>query len=316
MPRKKKYATGAERQAAYRVRQARSKRNSEALRFRPKHLQIRRPVLSWHGGKFLLRQWIIDQMPAHSTYVEPYGGAASVLLAKVPVWHEVYNDMNGDVVNFFDVLRSEPDRLIREIQLTPHSRAEHRRAWEPVQEPVERARRFYVRIWQSFGSGTASTAAAAGWKYDKVQTRGKAAPSTNGQWNDLSTLWLVVERLKGVQIEQDDALKVIQRYDSDSALFYVDPPYVLSTRSDSWAGKAYSHEADDEHHHQLAALLRSVEGYVIVSGYESDLYNELFSGWHKVTKQGRDVLAQSQTEVLWLSPRTADAQLPLFNAAQ
>lgn len=315
MPRKKKYATNAERQAAYRTRRDRRGRNKAALRFRPKPQQIKRPALAWHGGKFGLLSWIIGQMPPHSsysTYVEPFGGAASVLLGKRPSYHEVYNDLNGGVVNFFDMLRARPDELINAIRLTPYSRREHKRAWEPCADHLERARRFYVRVWQSFGSGTATTAAAAGWKYDKRQVRGKSSPSALQQWNDVSTLWKVAERLKGVQIEEDDALKVIQRYDSEQALLYVDPPYLLETRSKSWAGKAYSHEMTDSEHEQLTEALNAAAAYVVLSGYDSEKYNQLLKGWHKVTRNTRDIVGNTRQECLWLSPRTAQAQLPLF----
>ncbi|MEO1443532.1 MAG: DNA adenine methylase, partial [Chloroflexota bacterium] len=248
--------------------------------------------------------------PRHDCYVEPFGGAANVLLRKSPATHEVWNDLNNDVVVFFQCLRERPADLINSIHLTPYSRREHSLAWEPTDNPLEQARRFYVRSWQSFGSPTYSKSTDSGWRFRKTDSRGSSAIKS---FYDTDRLWSVAGRLRSVQIECDDALKVIQRYDTPNTLHYVDPPYVHSTRAKS---TGYSNEMTEDHHNQLANLLQEMEGYVLLSGYDSDLYRELYSGWHMVSTSARDIQNNQQKECLWLSPRTSAIEvLPLFNLA-
>ena len=305
MPRKRQYAGNAERQKAYRERQ---KRNEMALQNNSQLKQIGRPALRYHGGKFRLGNWIIDHFPKHSCYVEAFGGGASVLLQKAPSHHEVYNDLSGLVVNFFRVLRENPADLINAIELTPYSRLEHELAWYPSEDPLESARRFYVRSWQSFGTATSKTAGDTGWRFQKSEGRASAIKS----FNQTEHLWDIAARLKLVQIEQDEASKIIKRYDTPQTLFYLDPPYLFSTRSDK-AGRAYHHEMEDSQHAALLEQIKSIAGMVILSGYESELYNDMLPGWDKVAKESMDINGKAQTEVLWLSPGVYDkAKMPLF----
>lgn len=199
-------------------------------------MNVTRPPLRYFGGKFRLSKWIIPNLPPHKCYVEPFGGGAGVLLNKAPSYNEVYNDLDGEVVNFFRMLREHPDELIRAIELTPYARAEQVQAFnEPADNPLERARRLYVRCWQSYGGGR--TQWSTGWRYEIGDTRGKRIID---DWNETDHLQAVVSRLKNVQIENDDALRVIERFDSDDTLFYCDPPYQAVTRSVRWRTKAYT----------------------------------------------------------------------------
>lgn len=312
MARPRLYQSNSEKQKAYRDRKARELRNAQALRNDKSLFKIERPALRYYGGKWRIGSWIVDHFPQHTCYVEAFAGGASVLLQKQPSRIEVLNDLNRDVINFFDVLRDKPEQLIRAISLTPYAREELRRArTEPGDDPVDQARRFYVCCWQSFGSGTGTS--STGWRY-QIGTGDNSRASAVGSWNDTQHLWLVAERLKQVQIECDDAYKVIQRYDSAGTLFYLDYPYVHSTRYNNSSRKGYSHEMTDEDHRRFASLVRECRGFVIVSGYASELYDEIYGGWTRVGKESNDVNGKAQMEYLWLSPRTNElTRLPLFD---
>lgn len=301
----RKYQSNAERQKAYRERRNRAMRNASALQSDKELIKVERPPVRYYGGKWRLGNWIIEQFPEHACYVEPYCGGASVMLQKPPSKFEVMNDLNMDVINFFDVLRSKPQELIRAILLTPYARQELRRALHPTptSDPVEQARRFYVRSWQSFGSGTGTS--STGWRY-QIGAGDNSRASAIGSWNDTEHLWATVERLKQVQIEHDPAFKVMTRFDSDETLFYLDPPYLHKTRYHSSSSKGYSHEMNDDDHRALAGVAHSLKGMVIISGYPSALYDELFTGWKCISKESMDVNGKAQIECLWISPRTAE----------
>ena len=301
----RKYLSNAERQKAYRQRKRLCNAIDDgALR----NNLVSRPPLRWLGGKWRLAQWIIGMFPPHLCYVEPFGGAASVLLQKQPSRLEVYNDLDQEVVNFFVVLRTNLKELVQLIELTPFARDELLGAMESTKEPLERARRFYVRCWQAFqpGSGYDSTPS---WRLQKDWARGK---SVIDEWNTTSHLLAVATRLKHVEIENRPALEVLQRFDSARTLFYVDPPYVMDTRQMGTQTR-YKYEMTDKDHLQLSQMLRSLSGMVILSGYESELYNEFYGDWHKVSKTTTTNGNGTSTEYLWLSPRTVEFNhLPLF----
>lgn len=276
-----------------------------------------RPALRYHGAKWNLAPWIIEQFPAHELYCEPFGGSAAVLLRKERSLLECYNDADGDLVNFFRIMRDDPDRLIAAIELTPYAKEEWLLSYEPAQEPVEAARRFYLRSYMSIAGPTARW--KTGWRRQKAFTRGTGGESKMTpaplSFMRIEHLYLVAKRLCGVQIEQDDALAVIERYDTPETLFYVDPPYVQETRG-RWKAAAYSHEMSDQAHRELASCLHQVEGMVILSGYRCPLYDELFADWLRLDKTTRVNGPGSAVESLWLSARAANRRrfhdLPLF----
>jgi DNA adenine methylase len=299
MPRPRKYLSNAEKQKAYR------KRNAEPLR---NQVAIDHPPIRWLGGKWRIADWIISTFPPHTAYVEAFGGGANVLLQKPPSRLEIYNDLDSDVVNFFTVLRSIPRKLVEQIELTPFAREELESTGAPSSDSLERARRFFVRCWQSFQPGSGYDKNPS-WRFQKSWARGK---STINEWNTTDHLWNVAKRLKHVQFENRPALEVIQRFDHPTTLFYIDPPYLASTRSMS-AQTRYKYELGLKEHRELARVLRNVTGMVVLSGYGSSLYDELYSGWSRIAKTTTTNGNSVATEFLWLSPRTTALEhLPLF----
>ena len=255
-----------------------------------------RPVLRWHGGKWLLAPWIIEHFPPHEVYVEPFGGAASVLLRKPVAYGEIYNDLDQTVVNLFRVLRSDQaDRLVRELRLTPFSRDEFREAYEPTEDPVEAARRLIIRSFMGFGSNGHNK--LTGFRANS--NRSGTTPSHDWQ-NYPDSLALVIQRLRGVTVENKDARQVMSQHDGPDTLHYVDPPYVFQTRSDD--GADYAHELSDDQHAELLQFLRGLCGMVVLSGYPSDLYDTALADWHRVERAALADGARKRTEVLWINP--------------
>lgn len=261
------------------------------------------PLLRYTGGKHKLADWIIAQMPPHLVYCEPYSGGAAVLFRKSLSKVEVINDKWLDLINFFKVLRDQPEALVRAIDLTPYARAEYELAYIPSDDPLESARRFYVKVWQSFG---AYAGRKTGWRQQRnPHDRGTVITS---EWSRLTSLNKVAQRLKNILIECDDALPIIDRYDNPETLFYVDPPYVLDTRSTGGKRARYMHEMSDADHIQLSEKLHQVNGMVLLSGYDCPLYRDLYRGWdvrHKsMTTNGNS----KKTETIWISPSAANAK--------
>jgi len=276
-----------------------------------------RPPLRYHGSKWRIASWILRYFPPHDCYGEPYGGGAAVLLQKPRSWLEVYNDKDGEVVNFFRVLREHTDELLTLITYTPWSRQEWEEAQQDDPDPVESARRFYVRAWMSIAGPTAQW--RTGWRRQKVITKDNNGSKrmTPACISFMATEHLsqVAERLRGVQIECDDALAVVERYDSPDTLFYLDPPYPASTRG-RWYKTAYRYEMTDAQHREMAEFVMDLDGMVAISGYRCDLYDELFGDWKRVDKRARTQRARYATESLYLSPNLVSAwrtMLPLFD---
>lgn len=275
--------------------------------------KMNHPLIRYHGGKFRLADWIIGQFPQHETYVEPFGGGASVLLSKTPSKTEIYNDLDSDVVNFFQVLRCDKKRLklIEQIELTPYSRIEFLNAYSHTECEIEKARRLVIRSQMGFGSAGA-TKGRTGFR----ATGGRDKPYEAILWADYPLrLIQAAKRLKSVYIENDDALRIIQQYDSSETLFFIDPPYLCSTRDSGT--KAYKHDLTDDQHAQLLELILSLKGKVILSGYQSDLYEQKLKGWRKLTKPTQACGANggvSREEVLWINPQ-AEKQGDLFSEA-
>ena len=269
---------------------------AERLRLDHVASPLSRPALRYHGGKWRLAKWIIGNFPEHVCYVEPFGGAFSVGFRKKPSTHEVWNDIDGDLLIFWTVLRERTAELVRAIELTPFSRAELSRAFGPTDgiEDLERARRLVVKAGQCRGS----IRNKSGWRFEVTVP---PAGRNIDRWNTAEHLWAVAARMKNVQIESDDALCVIRRYDSEQTLFYVDPPYVTATRGARWENACMG-EMDDRQHGALADQLHRVNGHVIVSGYPSPLYDRLYSGWRVESRKAQTQAKTEATECLWISP--------------
>jgi DNA adenine methylase len=259
----------------------------------------KRPALRYYGGKWNLAPWIISHFPKHLNYVEPCGGAASVLLQKPRSPLETYNDLSGAVVNFFRVLRERPDDLIRQIRLTPWARAEYEISNQSCIDSIEQARRFYFRSQMAISGSTRSS---SGMRMVK-----EIAGGVPSQINiDHEHLADIAGRLYGVQIENKSALAIIESYGNNNALIYFDPPYVHSERTST---HEYEFEWAIEEHETAADLLRQCAGYVVVSGYACPLYTDLYErhGWQRVDKEAQTNSGGKRIESLWLSPRTQDA---------
>lgn len=255
------------------------------------------PVLKYYGSKFRLASWIISYFPAHRHYVEPFGGAANVLLVKEPSLLETYNDLNDQLVNFFRVLRDQPEELIEQVDLTPWARREYEYCLDEIEidSPVEMARKLFFKLWMSI-SGQFTTCKGS-WRR---HTNGKRLFDPTARRENLIN---ASKRLLSVQIENRDAFKLIRELDSPETLFYLDPPYIFSTRTTS---TAYSHEMTNDAHREFAELLYDLKGFVILSGYPSAIYEELFEtkGWQRVERAALVMGGATKIEALWLSPTT------------
>lgn len=275
-----------------------------------KDITVDDPPLRYHGSKWRAAPWVIAAMPECELYVEAFGGGASVLLRRKRAIIEVYNDLDREVVNFFQVLRERPHALIRAIALTPFAHAEQKMSMEPTNDPVEAARRFYVRSHLTISGPTAQW--NSGWRRQtKVSKRenGKGAMSPAAKtFMRTENLWQVAERLRGVCIEEMDALDLIRRYDRPETLFYVDPPYVHSTRV-RMTNHAYAYEMTDDQHRELAAVLHGCRGMIVLSGYNCELYEDLFGDWQRIDRDFRTNgnAGRLATESIWLNPATVDA---------
>lgn len=268
-----------------------------------------RPIMRYHGGKWKLAPWVLQHFPPHTTYTEAFGGAGSVLLRKVASPVEIYNDLDERIVRLFRVLRdsSKAAELIRQLELTPYSRAEHDLSYEATDDDLEHARRVIVRSMFGHGSRGATSAHRTGFRV----ARRDAFTAPMDWQNYPPALRYVVTRLKAVTVECDDAAKVLKRYDAPDALHFVDPPYVLATRSKGGASagwqRTYAHEMTDEQHEQLAAELHALQGMVVLCGYPSSMYESLFSNWERRETQTRTDGRILRTEVLWLNPACSNA---------
>lgn len=278
-------------------------------------MTVKRPALRYHGGKWKDAPWIFEHFPPHRVYVELFGGAASVLLRKPRSYAEVYNDIWGTVVNVFRVLR-DPDlaaRLEQLIRLTPFARAEFEQCGEvdlaDITDPAEMARRTIFRSFAGFGSASTNNKHATGFRGNS--NRSGTTPAHDWQnWPD--HIESFTKRLQGVVIENRDYFTVAKQYDSPDTCFYVDPPYVHDTRNMQRGNAAYAHELDDQGHVDLAAVLKAREGFVVLSGYESDLYKNLYPGWKVIRKKSFSDGAHPRVECLWLNDRAAANQNKLF----
>jgi DNA adenine methylase len=256
-----------------------------------------RPILRYHGGKWKLAPRIIAHFPTHRIYVEAFGGAASILMRKHRVYCEVYNDLDGELVNLFRVLRERGDELARALELTPFAREEFDVSYEPSEDPLEQARRTVVRSYQGFGSN--AHVKTTGFRSNA--NRSGTTPAHDWR-NYPASIAATIDRLRGVILENKDAMKVMLANDGPNTLHYVDPPYVHSTRQKDAATskQGYRFEMTDAQHRALAKGLEQLEGAVILSGYHSALYDELYGHWRRVEIRAMADGAKPRLEVLWM----------------
>lgn len=260
-----------------------------------------RPVLRYHGGKWMLAPWIISHFPKHRIYTEAFGGVASVLMRKQRSYAEVYNDLDGEIVNVFRVLRDEESarQLAQALRMTPFARAEFELSYVEIDDQIEQARRTVARAFMGFGSAAASRTVTG---FRANSNRLGTTPARD--WLTFpDVIPAFVERLRGVVVESRPALEILAQHDTTRTLHYVDPPYHHDTRK-FHRGQCgyYRHEMNDDQHAELLAFLKTLKGMVILSGYPCELYDTELAGWTRVEREAMADGARKRTEVLWLSP--------------
>ena len=259
-------------------------------------------AFGYYGGKFSHLDFLLPLLPTTFThFCEPFGGSAAILINRAPAPVETYNDLDSEVVNFFQRLRDHGDELIRLISLTPFSREELVKACrpEPNLSTIERARRFFVRARQT-RTGLAQTSSEGRWAHCVLTSRAGMAGAVSRWLGSVEGLPQIVQRLQRVQMENAPATEVIRRYDSTKTLFYCDPPYVHLTRGDN---KAYGYEMTDNEHRELAQVLNSVQGLVAISNYQCKLMDELYPApkWIKHVAPEKTIHSTKgkRVEALW-----------------
>jgi DNA adenine methylase len=277
-----------------------------------------KPPFAYYGGKMTLADRIVDLLPEHSHYVEPFAGSLAVLLAKPRSEMETVNDLDRDLMTFWRVLRDRPTELERAMLLTPHSRAEQEAAYDlDVTDDLERAR----RVWVLLSQGRGSTLRKTGWRFYR-----DPAGSTYSM-PDYLTAYAdrvppTAARLHGVSLECRDALEVIRDYGKHpSVLLYCEEPYLASSRNST----NYRHEmAGEQQHRELAEALGDVRASVVLSGYASPLYEDLYGGWHRTElsawtgngiRDGATKTDGRRTEVLWSNRPLAEVPTLDFGSA-
>ena len=259
-----------------------------------------RAVFRYPGSKWSLAGWIIAHFPLEyekMVYLEPFAGSGAVFFNKNPGAVETVNDLDSDIVNLFRVLRDRPDELKRALELTPYSREEYDLAFEPTEDPLEKARRYMVKTTQAIGAKLNSK---CGWRNHKQMKIG----GTACKWNGITeTIDEAAARLKGsttnlVQIEHMDALRLIERYNTPDALIYIDPPYVRSSRK---SGALYRFEMDDEQHMQLLEIITKSRAKIILSGYQNELYDRYLKGWKTDSTMSQTTSTEMALETIWMN---------------
>ncbi len=263
-------------------------------------------LIKYPGSKWRLAPWIISHFPEHHSYLEPFFGSGAVLFNKQRSHIETVNDLDGEVVNFFECIRKDPERLARDVYLTPYSRESYEKAYDIARkdsngsgadgssdDPFDRALAFCIRLNQGYGFRT--TGEKVGWKND-VQGRERAY-AARGWCMMLDRIMQAAERLREVQIECRPAVELIKRFNYPNVLIYADPPYMLETRN----GKQYRCEMFGKDHEELLDALLAHKGPVLVSGYDSPLYDDALRGWRREETVSHTQSGSRKTEVLWLN---------------
>lgn len=267
-----------------------------------------KPVLKYPGSKWNIASQIVELIPEHHSYLEPFFGSGAVLFNKTPSNIETINDLDLDVVNLFRCIRENPDELSRMVTATPYSRKEYDDTYtQPATEDMdlyEKARRFLIRCWQGYGYRT--NGYKVGWKND---LQGRERAYALKKWYYLpKEINEVAERLRMVQIENMPAVKLIERFDYENVFMYLDPPYVLETRSQ----KQYKHEMTDTDHEEMLKILLKSHAKIMISGYDSDMYNTYLSGWKKRTFASCAERGSFRKEIVWMN-YDIERQISIFD---
>ena len=251
-------------------------------------------TMKYPGSKWRIAKWIISFFPEHHSYLEPFFGSGAILFNKPRSDIETVNDLDGNIVNLFEWIKKDPERLAREIYYTPYARQIYDAAFGlNPEDSLEKAVNFYVKL--NMGHGFRTTGEKVGWKND-VQGREKAYATK--EWCSLpDKIMQAAERLRGVQIENLPAVDLIGRFNFSNVLIYADPPYVLNTRH----GRQYRYEMNDDDHADLLDALKAHCGPVVLSGYDNDLYNSRLRGWWRKEKISYSQVCSRKKEILWMN---------------
>lgn len=276
-------------------------------------MTVRTP-LTYYGGKQALARQIVPLLPSHRVYLEPFAGGAAVLFAKPRAERETLNDLDGTIMRFWRALRDQPDELAQAVALTPYGRQEWRESRDETDDDLEAARRLLVNVDQSFSRSRRS------WAPPCIgDGRGRWQP---GSWANLpAKLLAATDRLAGVALENCDALSLIERFDRDDCVMYLDPPYTGDHRlraKGAAAGGSHGYDVDTTPTlwADMVEVLRGVtKARVLLSGYPCEEAEGL--GWEMVPLTARRTVQSRDgdslpfaPEVLWLSPNV-DAELRL-----
>lgn len=262
-------------------------------------------IIKYPGSKWSLVDWIISFFPPHHSYLEPYFGSGAILFNKTPSNIETVNDLDSNVINLFRWIKNDPERLAREVYYTPYARQVYEETFGRIEKnSLYKAVNFLICCQMGYGFRT--NGEKVGWKRD-VQGRERAYAAAD--WRDLPERILqAAVRLRGVQIEHRPAVGLIRDYNYDNVLIYCDPPYVLSTRH----GKQYKVEMTDADHVELLEALTNHKGPALISGYETELYNDLLNGWHKEEIHTYTMSRTKKKEVLWMNYKPS-GQMSIFD---
>lgn len=266
-----------------------------------------RSILKYPGSKWRIAKWIISHFPEgyeNMTYLEPFFGSGSIFFTKERSRIKTINDLDDSVVNLFKIVRDRPKELAYKISMTPWSRKEYYDSYTPSNDDLERARRFLIRTWMAVGTKTSDK---TGWR-NNINAENRTLQNFHC---DLSkTIIETCDRLKHtkkcvVQIENQDVFKLIERYNRSDVMMYLDPPYVISTRH----GRIYKYEFTDDDHIKLLKLCRQSKARILISGYDSKIYNDYLSDWDKDTRITDCERGQKRTEVLWMNYEQGNKQM-------
>lgn len=263
-------------------------------------------VLKWPGSKWSLASRIVSLMPKHNIYLEPFFGSGAVFFTKAPCNTEILNDLDSEVVNLFKCIRDYPEELANLIYFTPYSREEYKNSYERSGTDIERARQFLIRSNMARAGMQYYT---SGWRHAGPMLGATCKQRVVGEWNKLpSRILEVANRLKDAEIENTDAVELIKKYNHKDCLIYVDPPYLLSTRKQRY----YNVEmTDEEEHRKLIEVLKNHSGPVMISGYDSKLYNNLLSDWTRHEFETQAEQGKKRTEIVWTNFKSSN-QLSIF----
>lgn len=260
-------------------------------------------IAKYPGSKWSLANWIISFFPKHHSYLEPFFGSGAVLFNKPRSHIETVNDMDNNVVNLFECIREDPERLAYMIHLTPYAREIYERTYKKTiqEDKFQAALNFYIRL--NMGHGYRTNGEKVGWKND-IQGREYAYAAQD--WCNLpNKIMIAAERLRGVQIENRPALELIERFNYENVLIYCDPPYMLETRH----GKQYQYEMDDREHEELLKMLLKHKGTVLISGYDTELYQDMLVKWFRRENTSYSQDGSLKKEMLWMNFEPANIQM-------